>query len=155
MKRRTLQWHLLLVLSVLVSSPGSTTAQKGLASTPLKALLARADEVVGTGHAISSMPPCENWTIGKARSEEYGYANPSSSACSARSFPASALRARDVKARKRSMCSSFRPGISTPNAADPARLPEEMPEITHADQVNLVDAEAGRLLRHGRSGPAC
>ena len=36
MKRRTLQWHLLLVLSVLVSSPGSTTAQKGLASPPLR-----------------------------------------------------------------------------------------------------------------------
>src|SRR6266481_7173736 len=46
MKRRTLKWHLLLVLSVLVSSPGSTTAQNGLASPPLKALLARADEVI-------------------------------------------------------------------------------------------------------------
>ena len=46
MKWRTLKWHLLLVLSVLVSSPGSTTAQNGLASPPLKALLARADEVI-------------------------------------------------------------------------------------------------------------
>jgi hypothetical protein len=36
MKRRTLKWHLLLVLSVLVSSPGSTTAQNGLASPPLR-----------------------------------------------------------------------------------------------------------------------
>jgi len=37
-------------------------------------------------------------------------------------------------------------------AADPARLPEEMPEITHADQVNLVDAEAGSLLGMGGQG---
>jgi hypothetical protein len=43
MKRRTLKWHLLLVLSV---SPSSTTAQNGLAFPPLKALLARADEVI-------------------------------------------------------------------------------------------------------------
>ena len=45
MKRRTLKWHSLLVLSVLVSSPGSTTAQNGLASD-LLALPARADEVI-------------------------------------------------------------------------------------------------------------
>jgi hypothetical protein len=36
MKRQTLEWHLLLVLSVLVSSPGATTAQNGLASPPLR-----------------------------------------------------------------------------------------------------------------------
>src|SRR5260370_574177 len=36
MKRRTLKWHLVLVLSVLVSSAGSTTTQNGLASPPLR-----------------------------------------------------------------------------------------------------------------------
>jgi hypothetical protein len=46
----------------------------------------------------------------------------------------------------------FQAGYLDPNAADPARLPEEMPEITHADQVNLVDAEAGRLLGMGGQG---
>jgi len=46
MKRRALKWQLLLVLTDLVFSPGSTTAQNGLASRPLKALLARADEVI-------------------------------------------------------------------------------------------------------------
>jgi hypothetical protein len=34
MKRRTVKWHLLLVLSVLVSSPGSTTAQNGRGGRP-------------------------------------------------------------------------------------------------------------------------
>jgi hypothetical protein len=39
--------------------------------------------------------------------------------------------------------------------SDPARLPKEMPEITHADRVNLVDAEARSPAGHGRLGPAC
>jgi hypothetical protein len=40
----------------------------------------------------------------------------------------------------------IQPGNLDLNAANPARLLEEVPKIAHADQVNLVDAEAGRLL---------
>jgi hypothetical protein len=43
MKRLPPKWHL---LRVLVSSPGSRTAQNGLASPPLRRCLARADEVI-------------------------------------------------------------------------------------------------------------
>jgi hypothetical protein len=41
---------------------------------------------------------------------------------------------------------AVQPGNLDLNAADPAPLLEEVPEIKHANQENLVDAKAGRLL---------